>query len=59
MVAFDYLPKKGTRITVNNSVEGIISSQSFYSNLLKIWMGRQPPSDKFQDELFVRPSIMG
>lgn len=55
IIMFDYLPQKGMRIIINTTVEGIIPSQDFYNYVLKIWMGREPPSLKFRHDLFVRP----
>jgi hypothetical protein len=52
IVVFDYLPKVGTKVMINGSVRGIIKGNEFYPYVLRIWMGRQPPSKKFRQDLF-------
>lgn len=52
VITFDYIPKVGTQIMVNNLSLGVIDGDEFYTVLLKMWMGRQPPSIKFREDLF-------
>ena len=52
VIVFDRIPKVGTQIMVNNLELGVIEGDEFYDVLLKIWMGRQPPSFKFREDLF-------
>ena len=38
----DYLPDRGTRISVNNQVRGIIRGDDFFHAVLKVWIGDRP-----------------
>lgn len=42
VIFIDYLPEQGTRITVNNSVKGVIPGADFNRALLRIWLGDSP-----------------
>ena len=42
VILIDYLPEQGTRITVNNSVKGVIPGADFNRALLRIWLGDSP-----------------
>lgn len=52
ILILDYIPNIGTRVIVKGTVRGIIKGNEFYSLVLKVWMGRQPPSEKFRKDLF-------
>lgn len=52
ILILDYIPNVGTRVIVKGTVRGIIKGNEFYSLILKVWMGRQPPSEKFRKDLF-------
>lgn len=52
ILILDYIPNVGTRVIVKGTVRGIIKGNEFYSLVLKVWMGRQPPSEKFRKDLF-------
>lgn len=51
-LVLDYMPNIGTKVILKGSVKGIIKGNEFYSLILKVWMGRQPPSEKFKKDLF-------
>ncbi len=42
IVIFDYLPGKGTRVSIKGSVKGIIPGKDFNDALLSIWLGKKP-----------------
>lgn len=52
-VIIEYVPKVGTKIIIRGNIRGIIKGSEFYSLILKVWMGREPPSKKFRKDLFV------
>jgi hypothetical protein len=52
IVVLDYVPNVGTKVTVKGSPKAIIKGNEFYNLILKVWMGRQPPSNKFRKDLF-------
>lgn len=42
-IAFDWLPEKGTVLTINGQPKGReIPGEDFYSALLKVWLGEDP-----------------
>jgi hypothetical protein len=45
IIMLDYLPDRGTRITVNGTERGIIAGAAFNRALLKVWLGRNPVQD--------------
>lgn len=45
IIALDYLPASGTRITVNGAERGTIAGAEFNRALLKIWLGKHPVQD--------------
>ncbi len=48
-VFMDYLPHRGTQVTINNAVKGLIRGQDFSDALLRIWLGRKPPSGNLKE----------
>lgn len=42
IVYLDYAPGKGTRLSFNNQVLGVITGEDFNVGLLKIWLGEYP-----------------
>ncbi len=52
VLVLDYVPNVGTKVVLNGAVRGIIKGNDFYGLILKAWMGRLPPSKKFQYDLF-------
>lgn len=51
-IVLDYVPNVGTKVIVKGSFRGVIKGNEFYNLVLKVWMGRQPPSNKFRKDLF-------
>lgn len=51
-LALDYVPNVGTKVIIKGTPKGIIKGNEFYNLILKVWMGRQPPSEKFKRDLF-------
>jgi hypothetical protein len=51
-IVLDYVPNVGTKVVVKGSLRGVIKGNEFYNLVLKVWMGRQPPSNKFRKDLF-------
>ena len=47
----DYIPGVGTRVTIKNEVKGVIPGKDFYDALLKIWIGEQPVSNAFKEDI--------
>ncbi len=54
IVNIDYLPGKGTYVSVNGDAMGRIRGQSFYSLVLMTWIGPRPPSEQFKRGLLGR-----
>jgi len=48
----DYVPDVGTKVVASDSFRGIIQGQDFFNLIVKIWLGRQPPSQKLKQDLF-------
>ncbi|NVK39351.1 MAG: chalcone isomerase family protein [Gammaproteobacteria bacterium] len=48
---FDYLPGKGTQITINNEVKGIIPGKDYFRAMLSIWIGENPVGRTFKDDI--------
>lgn len=42
VVIFDYLPEQGTRVSIKDTVKGIIPGKDFNDALLSIWLGDEP-----------------
>lgn len=51
-LVLDYVPNVGTKVLLKGSIRGIVKGNEFYDLILKTWMGRQPPSEKFRKDLF-------
>lgn len=47
-INFDYVPGKGTRITLNNADVIQIKKPEFFAVALKTWTGERPPSTQFR-----------
>jgi len=48
---FDYLPGKGTRVTINNEVKGIIPGKDYFKAMLSIWIGENPVGRDFKEDI--------
>lgn len=47
----DYVPGVGSRIVIKNEVKGILPGKDLYDALLKIWVGENPVSRRFKQEI--------
>jgi len=50
-IAFDWLPGKGTHVTLNGKELGNIQGEDFYRALLSIWIGEEPVNETLKKEL--------
>ena len=41
-VTLDYVPRKGTTVTIKGNELGVIEGEDFFKALLKIWLGDEP-----------------
>jgi len=54
-IALDWVPTQGTVIRINGVTRGQpISGETFYSSLLKIWLGDHPAQEDLRDDLLGR-----
>lgn len=51
VIALDFIPGKGTQITVKGQVKDVIAGDDFASALLKIWLGSDPVSGDLKKQL--------
>ena len=51
VVLLDYLPGKGTRITVNGEEKITIKGEDFFQALLRIWIGKKPVDGRLRDAM--------
>ncbi|MBI3563480.1 MAG: chalcone isomerase family protein [Gammaproteobacteria bacterium] len=42
VVIIDYLPSIGTRVTLNDKLQGLVAGEDFQHALLKVWLGEDP-----------------
>ncbi len=50
-VLLDYIPRKGTRVTIKGNEVALIKGKDFYQALLKIWLGDEPADDDLKEAL--------
>ena len=50
-VVLDYLPGKGTQITIKNENKGLIEGGDFHRALLKVWLGDEPADWGLRDAM--------
>lgn len=56
VVKIDYLPKTGTRITVDGKPQGPeVAGEEFYQSLLRIWLGPKPVDSSLKAALLGAP----
>jgi len=55
IVWLDYLPGKGTRITINDKVLGEIPGEDFNVALLKVWLGENPADSDLKEAMLGAP----
>ncbi len=51
VVLLDYIPGKGTRVTINGDVKGEIEGADFYTSLLDVWLGEEPADDELKEAM--------
>jgi len=51
VIFIDYLPGRGTRITVNGKEKDTIKGEEFFQALLRIWIGRKPVDGRLRDSM--------
>jgi hypothetical protein len=50
-VFLDYIPGRGTQVTIRNQVKGVVTGKDFNDALLAIWLGKEPISTELRKEL--------
>lgn len=50
-ILLDYLPDKGTQVTIKNKLRGVIEGADFYAALMKIWLGDSPVKEDLKNAL--------
>ncbi|WP_179958222.1 chalcone isomerase family protein [Chitinimonas arctica] len=48
LIALDFLPGKGTQITVRGQIRDVIGGDDFSRALLRVWLGKKPVSDSLK-----------
>jgi len=48
---YDYIPGKGTRVTINGDVKGVIEGADFYAALLDVWLGDEPADEDLKEAM--------
>ncbi|MBI5611632.1 MAG: chalcone isomerase family protein [Gammaproteobacteria bacterium] len=51
VIALDYLPGEGTRVSHNGQAKGTIPGEDFNKALLKIWLGDKPVTEELKKAL--------
>ena len=51
VLLYDFIPAKGTRVTINGEEKGVIEGADFYAALLDIWLGEEPADDDLKDAM--------
>lgn len=51
VILLDYIPAKGTRVTINDAVKGVIPGNDFYAALLDVWLGDEPADDDLKEAM--------
>ena len=51
VIILDYLPGKGTSVSINNHVQGTIPGHDFNQALLKVWLGEEPADSDLKDAM--------
>ena len=50
-IRLDYLPGKGTQVSLNGTLKGSVPGEDFSKALLKIWLGSKPADGKLKDAM--------
>jgi hypothetical protein len=51
LISLDYMPDKGTVVTIKGVEKGVVAGGDFYQALLKVWLGESPISKSLKKEL--------
>jgi len=51
VIFLDYIPTKGTRVTINGDEKNFIEGADFYAALLDVWLGEEPADDDLKDAM--------
>jgi hypothetical protein len=51
VILLDYLPGKGTRVTINGQAKGTVPGVDFNRVLLKVWLGDSPVDSKLKEAM--------
>ena len=51
VILLDYLPDKGTRVTINGQAKGTIAGADFNKTLLKVWLGTKPADSGLKEAM--------
>jgi len=51
VVTMDFIPAKGTVVSIRGVEKGVIPGADFYQALLKVWLGDEPPGESFKQQL--------
>ena len=51
VILLDYIPGKGTLVSINDSRRGSIEGEDFNKALMKIWLGKHPVTTSLKDAL--------
>ena len=54
VVLLDYIPGKGTKVTIKGDNKGVIGKVGFYTALLDIWLGDEPADDDLKEALLAQ-----
>ncbi len=50
-VLLDYIPHKGTRVTIKGNEVALIKGKDFYQALIKIWLGDEPADEDLKEAM--------
>ncbi|MCB1800816.1 MAG: chalcone isomerase family protein [Gammaproteobacteria bacterium] len=50
-VWLDFVPGRGTRVSINGQARGLVEGDDFNAALLSIWLGREPVSDTLKNAM--------
>lgn len=51
VVVLDYIPGKGTQVTIKGQTKGVIEGRDFNQALLDIWVGDEPADEDLKDAM--------
>lgn len=50
-IRLDYVPGKGTQVSINNTLKGTVAGEDFSKALLKIWLGSEPADENLKEAM--------